>query len=349
MPIRLACACGKQLQVPDTAAGRKVRCPACQAVVIVPVSTPSAFEVVDTSPVSGSKPAPATKEEESRTTSSGAREEKAAKPTKRFADLDEDDDEEAPRKSRTKSAKTSDRDEEEDKPVSTKTGSKSTKRMKVEEEEEDEDEAEERPSKKLTKKKSKPDDDADDEVNKKAPRKKRPLWMILLGLGCGGFLLLTCLGVGTIGGLMYYVDSRQNKVAGKWVVDQNAPENAALPPINKAMQFEFEKGNMRCTMRVLGVDFLGKWSIIRNRENDAILVLVDFEEARGPDGQKVKGGKQVFQAAFEITPVDADHIDLVDVKDRLARMRMKKVTSFEKAAEPAKNLNEEFALIWKTR
>lgn len=348
MPIRVACVCGKQLQVPDTAAGRKVRCPACQAVVSVPDSTPSTSESVDKRPAfgSGSRPAPplkstpgpAVKEEESRT----ARDEKPTKPTKRSAERDEDEEKEAPtKKSGTKSSKATNRDEE-DEPVSAKSGSKSSKRI----EEEDEDEAEARSPRKSTKKKSMRDDDADDEGTKKAPRKKRPLWMILLGLGCGGFLLLTCLGVGAIGGFIYYLDSQQEKVAGKWVIDQNAPENASLPAINKAMQFEFAKEDSRCTMRVLGVDFLGKWSVVRNRENDAILVIVDFEEARGPDGQKVKSGKEKFTAAFEITPVDADHIDLVDIKDRKSRMRMKKVTSFEKVTEPAKNLDE-FASVWK--
>ena len=37
MPITIACTgCDKKLKVPDTAAGKKVRCPACKAVVAVP-------------------------------------------------------------------------------------------------------------------------------------------------------------------------------------------------------------------------------------------------------------------------------------------------------------------------
>jgi hypothetical protein len=36
MPIHLACACGKELNVREDLAGKKVRCPECQAVVPVP-------------------------------------------------------------------------------------------------------------------------------------------------------------------------------------------------------------------------------------------------------------------------------------------------------------------------
>jgi LSD1 subclass zinc finger protein len=37
MPITITCsACQKKLQAPDSAVGKKVRCPACQAVVVVP-------------------------------------------------------------------------------------------------------------------------------------------------------------------------------------------------------------------------------------------------------------------------------------------------------------------------
>jgi LSD1 subclass zinc finger protein len=38
MPISITCStCNKKLKVPDAAAGKKVRCPACKAVVMVPV------------------------------------------------------------------------------------------------------------------------------------------------------------------------------------------------------------------------------------------------------------------------------------------------------------------------
>jgi WD40 repeat protein len=191
------------------------------------------------------------------------------------------------------------------------------------------DEPDEPAPKKTTKKTSKRDEDSDEETKKK-PRKKRPVWVTLLALGCGGLLLLTCAGGAVLSGFFYYLNSQQNKVVGKWVADESASENASVPLLNRAMQLEFDE-DKRCTMRLLGIAFTGKWSVIRNRENDAILVVVDFEDARGPDGQKARmQGKEKFQAAFEITPVDADHIDLVDVKERSVRMRMKKVESFDK-------------------
>ncbi len=40
MPIKVTCICGKGLTVPDEAAGRRARCPACNAVVNVPGSPP---------------------------------------------------------------------------------------------------------------------------------------------------------------------------------------------------------------------------------------------------------------------------------------------------------------------
>ena len=41
MPISVACAgCEKKLKVPDTAAGKKIRCPACKAVIAVPEPEP---------------------------------------------------------------------------------------------------------------------------------------------------------------------------------------------------------------------------------------------------------------------------------------------------------------------
>src|SRR5688572_16405911 len=36
MPITFPCPCGKRLKVPDTLAGKKVKCPECQAPVQVP-------------------------------------------------------------------------------------------------------------------------------------------------------------------------------------------------------------------------------------------------------------------------------------------------------------------------
>jgi hypothetical protein len=39
MPISLRCPCGKSLRAPDTAVGKKVRCPGCQASLTVPAST----------------------------------------------------------------------------------------------------------------------------------------------------------------------------------------------------------------------------------------------------------------------------------------------------------------------
>jgi hypothetical protein len=55
MPITFNCTCGKILRVPDETAGRRAKCPACNAVVNVPRPEPEPeFEIVE-----GSAPAAA--------------------------------------------------------------------------------------------------------------------------------------------------------------------------------------------------------------------------------------------------------------------------------------------------
>jgi hypothetical protein len=46
MPMVVSCSCGKQLRVKDELAGKKVRCPGCQAILSVPASAPAAAEPV---------------------------------------------------------------------------------------------------------------------------------------------------------------------------------------------------------------------------------------------------------------------------------------------------------------
>jgi WD40 repeat protein len=57
MPISMQCACGKTLRAPETAVGKKVRCPACQAAVLVeaPASEPPRAEA-PTHEKTGTKP-----------------------------------------------------------------------------------------------------------------------------------------------------------------------------------------------------------------------------------------------------------------------------------------------------
>jgi hypothetical protein len=46
MPITFNCTCGKTLRVPDENAGRRAKCPACNAVLTVPAPEP-VFEIVE--------------------------------------------------------------------------------------------------------------------------------------------------------------------------------------------------------------------------------------------------------------------------------------------------------------
>ncbi|MBI3468688.1 MAG: hypothetical protein HY000_37270 [Planctomycetes bacterium] len=36
MPISVACKCGKKFQAPDNLAGKRVKCPGCQQLVVIP-------------------------------------------------------------------------------------------------------------------------------------------------------------------------------------------------------------------------------------------------------------------------------------------------------------------------
>lgn len=52
MPIAFDCTCGKTLRVPDEAAGKRAKCPACGIVGLVPEPEPE-FEIVDEPPRPG--------------------------------------------------------------------------------------------------------------------------------------------------------------------------------------------------------------------------------------------------------------------------------------------------------
>lgn len=59
MPIRLTCsACSKPMQAPDTAAGKRVKCPNCQAVVSVPAAAPAPAAPAAPAPRAAPPPVP---------------------------------------------------------------------------------------------------------------------------------------------------------------------------------------------------------------------------------------------------------------------------------------------------
>jgi hypothetical protein len=109
MPIAVTCpGCSVNMKAPDAAAGKKVKCPKCQALITVPGS--AQFEVVDESPPAakrpsfggGSKPA-------IEVAAAEVEEEEKPKPkAKRLAAEDDDDEDDKPRK------KTRDQDDDED-------------------------------------------------------------------------------------------------------------------------------------------------------------------------------------------------------------------------------------------
>ena len=63
MPITFTCTCGKTLRVPDANAGKRAKCPACNAVVAIPAPQPEpepepepVFEIVEKPPASVAPP-----------------------------------------------------------------------------------------------------------------------------------------------------------------------------------------------------------------------------------------------------------------------------------------------------
>ncbi len=99
MPITFDCACGKSLRVPDEHAGRRVKCPACSVISIVPAPEPQ-FEVVEDTSVPLVSPPP--------------RARPVAKPATSQTDDDDDDDDRA--YGVAKSNRHDDDDEEEERP-----------------------------------------------------------------------------------------------------------------------------------------------------------------------------------------------------------------------------------------
>jgi hypothetical protein len=105
MPITVTCDCGKTLRVPDIHAGKKAKCPACEALVPIPKAEPE-FEVVEDDPPP--KPAPkkaAVVEDDD--------DEPKPKKKKPVAVADDDDDEPKPKK---KKKRPRDDDDDDDRP-----------------------------------------------------------------------------------------------------------------------------------------------------------------------------------------------------------------------------------------
>jgi LSD1 subclass zinc finger protein len=117
MSIAVVCSkCSAKLNAPDGAAGKKVKCPKCQAPIVVPAALPAEFEVVDEAP----KPA-------KKSPSAPA---KAKRPL-------EDDDDDRPRKRKRRDDRDDEEEDYEDRP-----------RKKRRRDDDDEDDDDDRPRKK---------------------------------------------------------------------------------------------------------------------------------------------------------------------------------------------------------
>ena len=199
MPIPVVCAaCQTKLSAPDAAAGKKVKCKNCQAVILVPEVEESDFEFVDPAPVPAAKPIVA-KPIAAKLITAAAVPPKL-KPT--VVSKDEYHEEFAfdtpAKKSNSKVVVENDEDDE-PKP-------KKTPKIVVEDDEDEEP----KPSKK--KKRVALDDDEEDDAprkgkkGKRKPEKKKGNPLVFVGLG-----LVALLAVGAIGGSVWYFAIREDK------------------------------------------------------------------------------------------------------------------------------------------
>jgi hypothetical protein len=102
MPITVTCDCGKTLRVPDVHAGKRAKCPACDALVPIPKAEPE-FEVVEDDP----KPKP------KKVAAVVADDDDDPKPKKKAVAVADDDDEPKPKK---KKKRPRDDDDDDDRP-----------------------------------------------------------------------------------------------------------------------------------------------------------------------------------------------------------------------------------------
>lgn len=102
MPITFHCACGKTLRVQDELAGKRVRCPACQAIVVAPEPELEVGMPLEEEPPPparrSAKAAPAEDEDERPASSPAAK-------WKRDEERDDEEDEDRPRKKMKKGEK----------------------------------------------------------------------------------------------------------------------------------------------------------------------------------------------------------------------------------------------------
>ena len=189
MPIPVVCgSCGTKLVAPDAAAGKKVKCRKCQAIIPVPEAVAEEFEFVEDAPVVAAKPlAP-------------------AKPKPKpvvVVDEDEFEFDTAPKK-KAKAAIAVDDDEVDETPAPKKKSKPKLVR------DEDDDEAEE--------------DDAPKSKNKKGkkPAKKKANPLLLVGIGA-----VALVAVGFLGTMIWYVAFREKTTTTAGTSITAAPGGAA--------------------------------------------------------------------------------------------------------------------------
>jgi len=181
MPIPVVCgSCQVNLRAPDAAAGKKVKCKNCQAIIAVPIPVlvpDSDFEFVDPASLTSPKPVAA---KQIAAAPIAAKSEPFV-----FTQGDDDEKDEAPRKPLKKSKRVAVEDDEED-----EAPRKSAKKSKLVV---DEDDGEEEAPRKGKKKAIIADDDADEAGEDEAPKKRKgkkaakkksnPMIFVLGGVG----------------------------------------------------------------------------------------------------------------------------------------------------------------------
>jgi hypothetical protein len=196
MPFLVNCKCGKKLRVADENQGKKVRCPACQGLVVAePNGTAPA-------PKPPREEAPEAKRRPDRVRDDEAREEAPRKRPRR--DEDEGDEGRPARKKRPAAD-----DDEDDRPRQRSRPAK------------EDDEDSDRPARSRRKRGGRDDEYDDDRPSRKGKTKKSGSKALLwVGLGCGGLLFFGCAGLITLA--VIFGKSPEDKLVGTWELDTEA-------------------------------------------------------------------------------------------------------------------------------
>jgi hypothetical protein len=150
------------------------------------------------------------------------------------------------------------------------------------------------------------------------PKKKRGLLFKLLILTGFAMFGCCCLSGGGVVAVGSYLRLQEEKVVGKWVIDPTY--STTLRADDRSFQIEFQDTDNKCIMSRGGIELRGVYAAVLNASTETIRINVAFGPHTPPGGTLQKG----FNSIFDITVIDPDHIDIVDLANNSTKIRMKR-------------------------